>query len=311
MAGGRACGQEASPHAPGVTGRFAHFLAIDWSGAAGEFHKGIAVARADARGGPPCLIPNAPAWSREAVLRMLRDRLPDNTLVGLDLGISLPFADYGAFFPGWVDSPPDAKALWALVDRLCAQDPHLSAASFVDHAEGSRHFRRHGQREGDLFGARGEKGGRGRFRVTEKHQELLGCRPYSNFNLVGAAQVGKASLTGMRVLRRLEGRLPVWPVDPLPKSGSALVEIYTSIAALAGGRRPGRSKMRSFAELNAALDQLGSPPVPGTGPLDDHSADALIAAAWLRASAGRAELWHPAVLTHTLACTEGWTFGVG
>jgi len=302
-------GEEARAQAEGVTGRFKHFLAIDWSGAAGEFHKGIAVALADARGGPPSLSRRTPAWSRTAVLQMLRHDLPEDTLVGLDLGISLPFADYSAFFPGWPDSPPDAKALWALVDRLCSDDQNLAATTFVDHAEASRHFRRHGQREGDLFGARGERGGRGRFRVTERQQDLLGCRPYSNFNLVGAAQVGKASLTGMRVLHRLEGRLPVWPVDPLPKTGSVLVEIYTSIAALAGGRRPGRSKMRSFAELNLALDRVGSPPVAGTGPLDDHSADALLAAAWLRASAARPDLWRPALLTPGLARTEGWTFG--
>ena len=31
----------------------------------------------------------------------------------------------------------------------------------------------------------------------------MGCKPYSNFNLVGAAQVGKSSLSGMRMLHRL------------------------------------------------------------------------------------------------------------
>src|SRR5690606_6178332 len=99
--------------------------------------------------------------------------------------------------------------------------------------------------------------------------------------LVGAAQVGKASLSGMRVLHRLESRLPVWPVDPLPEAGSLVVEIYTAIAALAAGRSAGRSKMRSFAELNAALAALGVPSMDGTGPIDDHSADALLTAAWL------------------------------
>ena len=37
----------------------------------------------------------------------------------------------------------------------------------------------------------------------------------------------------MRLLYRLAGRLPVWPVDPLPAEGSVVVEIYTTIAALA------------------------------------------------------------------------------
>jgi len=235
--------------------------------------------------------------------------MPPDTLVGLDLGISLPFADCGAFFPGWADSPPDAKSLWALVDDVCGNDPHLAASSFVDHLEASRYFRRHGGREGADFHAPAARDRRGRFRVTELAQARMGCKPYSNFNLVGAAQVGKSSLTGMRVLHRLEGRLPVWPLDPLPVHGSVLVEIYTAIAAIEAGRTASQSKMRSYEELNAALSRLGSLPVGGAGPLDDHSADALLTAAWLRSAAQRAELWQPQDLTPELARTEGWTFG--
>lgn len=137
----------------------------------------------------------------------------------------------------------------------------------------------------------------------------MGCKPYSNFNLVGAAQVGKSSLTGMRVLHRLTGRIAVWPFDPLPPSGSVVVEIYTAIAAMAGGRRASRSKMNSLADLNDALAALGSPPIKGAGPIDDHSADALLAAAWLRTAAPREELWRPAGLNEEIARTEGWTFG--
>ncbi len=68
--------------------------------------------------------------------------------------------------------------------------------------------------------------------------------------------------------------------------------------------------MRSFESLNQALAALGSPAVVGAGPLDDHSADALLTAAWLRRVADRAELWSPEGLTPELARTEGWTFGV-
>jgi hypothetical protein len=235
--------------------------------------------------------------------------LPPDTLVGLDLGMSLPFADCGAFLPGWGESPPDAKALWRLVDALCADDLHLAASSFVDHAGASGYFRRHGGREGAFFHAPEAGHKRGRFRVTERAQETLGCKPYSNFNLVGAAQVGRSSLTGMRVLHRLDGAIPVWPFDPLPPRGSVLVEIYTAIAAIAAGRTASKSKMRSFAELNAGLTALGSPPVPDSGPVDDHRADALLAAAWLRVAAPRAELWAPPAMTPQIARTEGWTFG--
>jgi len=288
--------------------RFEHFAAIDWSGAAGERHRGLALAICETEGAPRLIRPRH-VWSRDEVLAWLLDEMPDATLVGLDLGASLPFADCGAFFPGWDRSPPDAKSLWRLVDELCREDPHLAASSFVDHLEASRYFRRHGGREGSHFHAPAAVHRRGRFRVTEQAQADMGCKPYSNFNLVGAAQVGKSSLTGMRVLHRLGGRLPVWPFDPMQGHGSVVLEIYTTIAAMAGGRKPGRSKMKSYAELNEALDAIGSPPIAGSGSLDDHSADALLTAAWLRSVADREELWHPSAMTGSIAATEGWTFG--
>ena len=287
-----------------MSARFRHFAAIDWSGAAGERHRGIAVALCGEGRGAPELVRPGHRWARAEVLDWLVSDLPDDTLVGFDMGISLAHADAGAFFPGWAESPADARALWAMVDALCAADPHLGVTSFVDHPQAARHFRRHGAREGDCFG-----GGRGRFRVTERAQEAMGCKPYSNFNLVGAAQVGKSSLSGMRLLNRLPARLPVWPVDPLPASGSVVTEIYTTLAALAAGPSAGRSKMRSFAELNAALAALASASVPGEGPLADHVSDALLTAAWLRTTAHDAALWSPPALTAEIARTEGWTFG--
>jgi hypothetical protein len=293
--------------------RFRHFLAIDWSGAAGERQAGIALGLCSAAGDAPALLkPQGHRhWSRQAVLDYLVDDLPPDTLVGMDLGISLPFADAGAFFPGWPATPPDAHALWRLVDEFCAADPHLSVNSFVDHPEVSAYFRRHGAREGAAFHLAGTAHRRGRFRVTEAAQERAGCKPYSNFNLVGAAQVGKSSLTGMRLLHRLAGRVFVWPVDSavLPPQGSVIVEIYTTIAALAARRTAGRSKIRDGTDLDAALAHLGSPPSGYDGSIDDHSADALLTAAWLRLHADDAALWNPVELTQEIARTEGWTFG--
>lgn len=290
-------------------GRFQHFAAVDWSGAAGERHHGIAVALCGLGDAAPELVRPGHRWSRPEVLDWLINELPDSTIVGFDMGISLAHADAGAFFPGWAESPDSARELWALIDRICRDDLHLGASSFVNHPEAARHFRRHGGREGDRFGSGGQKGGRGRFRVTERAQEAMGCRPYSNFNLVGAAQVGKSSLTGMRLLHRLARQLPVWPIDPLPHTGSVVVEIYTTIAAIAAGRRTGASKIRDHADLNAALAELESPPVAGSGPITDHAADALITAAWLRNVAHDRTLWSPSALTAEIARTEGWTFG--
>src|SRR3546814_5135552 len=94
----------------------------------------------------------------------------------------------------------------------------------------------------------------------------------------------------MRVLHRLAGRVAVWPFDAAPPRGPLIVEIYTSLAARDAGRPKGRSKMTTIAALNAALTNpaIGSAPVPGDGAIDDHGADALLTAAWLRANAHRA-----------------------
>ncbi len=289
--------------------RFDQFLAIDWSGATGERHAGIALAIAGSDGGVPVLVERGLKWSRAEVLGILRD-LPSGTLVGMDLGISLPFADCGAFFPGLPDGPHGAKALWAQIDQICADDLHLGANSFVDDDALSAYFRRHAGREGAAFRCDGAMHGRGRFRVTELRQGEMGLKPYSNFNLVGAAQVGKSSLTGMRVLHALQGAVPVWPIDTLPSSGSVICEIYTSLAAIEAGRTASRSKIRDRTELDDALHTLGSPGLGGNGPIDDHSSDAIITAAWLRKVANDPARWTPNGLTAQIAQTEGWTFGV-
>lgn len=290
--------------------RFSHFLAVDWSGAKGPRQKGIALAVALAEGEAPVLVapPDPRGWAREEVLALLLD-LPGATLVGLDLGLSLPFQDAGAFFPGWGASPADARGLWALIDALCADDPHLEAGGFVTHPEAARYFRHGAGATGDRFLLPGAATREGRFRLAEAAQRQQGVRPVSNFNLVGAAQVGKSSLTGMRMLHRLAGRVPVWPVDPLPEEGSVITEIYTSMAARLGGVTGAATKLRSFEALNDALDRLGSPPVAGTGAIDDHASDALLTAAWLRRVHGDKALWHPQALTPEVARTEGWTFG--
>ena len=290
--------------------RFTHFLAVDWSGAKGARQKGIALAVARADGGAPVLLapPDPKGWARAEVLARLLD-LPGATLVGLDLGISLPFHDAGAFFPGWDASPADARGLWAIIDALCEPDPNLEASGFLTHPQASRYFRHGAGATGDLFLLPSATTREGRFRLAEAAQRSQGVRPVSNFNLVGAAQVGKSSLTGMRMLHRLRGRVPVWPVDPLPEQGSVVTEIYTSMAARLGGVTGTATKIRTFEALNDALDTMGSPPVTGSGAIDDHSSDALLTAAWLRRVHTMRDLWHPSALTPDIARTEGWTFG--
>jgi hypothetical protein len=291
-----------------MTRRFARFTCIDWSGQAVERPRGIAMAIGTGGAEAPDLLQPDRGWSRQAILDWLVARADerDDLIVGIDFSTALPFCDRGAYFPGWPDSPADAHALWARIDTMSDGDPHLAATAFTDHDEISRHFRRHGGRQGDLF-----EGGMGRMRVTEQacrtggHGNATSC-----FNLVGAAQVGKSSLTGMRLLHRLAGRVPVWPFDPLPEKGPLIVEIYTSIAARAAGIGKGRSKMRDAASLAAALGAFGIAAPPPLARHDDHATDAILTAAWLSRAASDDTLWHPVGLTREIARVEGWTFGV-
>ena len=78
-----------------MSARFRHFAAIDWSGAAGERHRGIAVALCGEGHAAPTLVRPGHRWSRGEVLDWLVSDLPADTLVGFDMGISLAHADAG------------------------------------------------------------------------------------------------------------------------------------------------------------------------------------------------------------------------
>ena len=283
-----------------MTGRFERFAAIDWSGAKGKRHKGIAVAICEAGGGAPRLVERQRPWSRTEVLDwLLATSVEAPTLYGFDFSYAPPIMERGAYLPGEADPPADAKSFWAYVDRLCA-DEDLGAASFLE-----QHHRRH-----FYFGAAdGVKADFLHHRVCEHAFNALGGGKASTlYDAIGASQVAKASYAGMRLLNRLQGRVPVWPFDPRPEQGSLVVEIYTRVFIRLAGLS-GR-KVRSLAELNEALTTLGSAPTHMAREPNDHETDVLIAAAGLRAIAEEERYWRPAGLTPEIARTEGWTFGV-
>jgi hypothetical protein len=148
-----------------------------------------------------------------------------------------------------------------------------------------------------------------RFRQCDQALNAQGGRKTASaYDAIGAAQVAKASFAGMRLLHRLDGKVAIWPMDPLPARGSAVVEIYTRIYLRRAGL-PGR-KLRSRAELNQALAGLGSRPARLRFEPNDHQTDALVTAAGMRALAADPSAFAPAGLTPQIARCEGWTFGV-
>ena len=283
-----------------MSDRFASFVAIDWSGAKGRRHKGIAVAEARADGALRLIRPGH-VWSREEVLRWLLERAAtEPTLFGFDFSFAPPIVEKGEYLLGEPNVPRTAREFWAYVDARC-DDEDLGAASFLEVAH-RKHF---------YFGiADGVKADFVRFRQCDARLNAQGGRKTASaYDAIGAAQVAKASFSGMRLLHHVRDKVAIWPMDSLPAAGSVVVEIYTRIYL----RRAGLSgvKLRSRAELNRALKGLDSPPARLRFEPNDHQTDALVTAAGMRQLAqSEPRAFHPEGLTPEIARSEGWTFGV-
>ena len=190
-----------------VMQRFRAYVAIDWSGAKGRRHRGIAIA--EARGdAAPRLVRAGHMWSREEVLGwLIRRAAKEPTLFGFDFSFAPPLIERGDYLPGEPDVPRTAREFWAYVDAKC-DDEDLGAASFLENAH-RRHF---------YFGiADGVKADFVRFRQCDARLNAQGGRKTASaYDAIGAAQVAKASFSGMRLLHRLDGKVAIFPMDPLP-----------------------------------------------------------------------------------------------
>ncbi len=285
---------------------FARYAAIDWSGAKGRRHKGIAVAICEAGHGAPRLVRPGHVWSRTEALDWITATAAEApTLIAMDFSFAPPLHERGSYLPG-SDAPVNARAFWKYVDSR-SDDEDFGAASFLETAF-PEHF---------YFGAAsGTKAGYMHLRACEKAFNAGGGgKPSSIYDVIGAAQVAKASFAGMRLLHQLNGHVPIWPFDftgapdAARLSGQSLVaELYTRIFIRMGGS-PRGLKLRDTENLNAALMALGSKPVVKAS-YNDHQTDVLVSAAGLRRIAGNAAYWSPKGLTPEIAHTEGWTFGV-
>lgn len=290
-------------------GDFDIYLAVDWSGAKGAAHKGIAVAGAMPGEGAPVLIspPEGRYWSRRGVLAYLRSAMASGkrVLAGFDCSFSLPHMPGVGFFPGLGPGPEDAAGLWALIDGICEGAEDLYAGPFVDHADFRPYFRRVGE-----IGARFSP----RLRLTESACAAQGLgRAVSSFHLIGANQVGLGSLAAMRFLHHLRAAEPqaaIWPYARVESARLVVLEIYTRLFLTAAGVPI--VKIRERAALTRALAVLGSRAALGDEPFDDHASDALVSVAGLRAvvQGDNRDLWQPQGLDAELAKREGWTFGV-
>ncbi|HEX9464102.1 MAG TPA: hypothetical protein VGB82_16000 [Alphaproteobacteria bacterium] len=280
---------------------FDAYIALDWSGADGRY-AGVSVASCAPGTGAPRLVAPEPArWTRSAVADWLDRELRTGRrlLIGLDFAFGMPTEPGG--YLGTAAAPGGIFALWDLIDAAAENAPDFGCGGIVAAPPFAPLYWRAGKRPASWLA---------RQRLSEiACAAATGTRPECVFKLIGPKQVGKASLTGMRVLRHIRrrhaGRVAVWPYEPIGTK-SVLVEIYpTLFRKRAAG---GLAKLRTRADLNAALKRQGSAAVR-TADLSDHDTDALISAAGLR--------HFMATLSYRLdppadarISREGWIFGV-
>jgi hypothetical protein len=283
---------------------FDGFVAVDWSGAKGDSYSGIAVAICDEGDSAPRLVPPpGRRWRRSDFVEWLVVTAGggERLLVAIDCAFALPVATAGAILgPAYT-----AHDLWMHIDCLCAEAGDFYGGGFAEHEAHAPLFWAAGPRPAAFAEHR---------RATE-----LACRkaglgaPESPLKLVGARQVGKGGLAGMRVLaalkRRLENDLCVWPFDSLGEAQIVCAELYPRLFMRAVGH--GSTKVRTIAELERCLAALGSKTcVDAAGPFSDHETDALVAAAGLRKIAGDRPVWTPSGLDSLARRAEGWILGV-
>ncbi len=279
--------------------KFSRFACVDWSGAKGSRHAGIALAVCEQGHLAPTLIsPPGKAWSREGIADWLLAQ-DDQLLIGFDFSFAPPLIERGCYLPG-ESLPLTAKDFWAYVDGIC-DDEDLGAASFLE-----QHHRPH-----FYFGAAdGIKADFLHWRQCEILNKNSSGKTSTVYDAIGASQVAKASFAGMRLLNKIAPHMAIWPFDDLPRAGPVAVEIYTTIAARAAGVAKGRSKIRDAETLDRALETLGSTAHVPLNAYSDHATDAIVTAAWLRSVSQNPALWAPPALNSQIAATEGWTFGI-
>jgi hypothetical protein len=289
-----------------TAGSFDGFVAIDWSGATGKRYRGIAVAECASGSGAPVLIPPPEAghpWTRTQVLDWLDWRIGQGgrLLIGIDCAFSLPFDTAASYFQQDAGTVFD---LWDLVEKVCEADPDLFGGAFPRHPSHAMGYWTAGAKpEGLVLGRR----------KTEDACRADGLgSPESPYKLIGAKQVGKGALAGMRMLRALRQRccnVAVWPFEPTD-GHSVLVEIYPRLFLMRTGW--GVRKVRTWADLNGCLTLLGSDKVDASAAAPtDHDTDALVSAAGLRQLSQDPRVWSPAGLDERARSQEGWIFGVG
>ena len=244
-------------------------------------------------------------WTREEIAEWVKSQLDgeQRLLIGFDFAFGFPYENCG-YLGGQAKGIHDVFALWELIEAKSSGDSDFGCLRFIDDPNYA-----------PLFWTAGPKPKRWieRKRRTEHAcAESTKTHPDTLYKLLHSKQVGKASITGMRVLHHVRSRkggcVGIWPFENV--RGSVIVEIYpTLFRKLATGSV---AKLRSLKDLNGALVALQSRPIAqGNGlRLSDHETDALVSAAGLRSIASKPAVWRSPELNSPRVRREGWIFGI-
>jgi hypothetical protein len=283
---------------------FDRFVGVDWSGATGKAYSGIAVAECRAGQTAPLLIaPPLRRWHRTdfADWVVAQAATDERLLIGIDCAFALPAAMAG----GFLGDAYSASTLWAHIEMICAGAEDFFGGGYADHEAHAPSFWRSGPRPAGFAE---------HHRATEQACRAAGLgAPESPLKLVGARQVGKGGLAGMRVLHAVKQSLgdvfAAWPFDPVDRARIVCVELYPRLFMRMAGH--GNAKVRTLDEMNRCFAALGTSLYPKNGAsFSDHESDALVAAAGLRFIAGERAVWSPDGLDSLGRRAEGWIFGV-
>ncbi|MDX1580236.1 MAG: hypothetical protein R3360_01315, partial [Alphaproteobacteria bacterium] len=239
------------PEPAAMRSEFDLFIGVDWSGAKGPL-KAFQVAVCEPGTRAPQLVrPPGRSWQRADFAHWLSARIEETPrlLCGMDFSFCFPFVDENAYLPGL--PAQTAPEFWAWLESISPAEDFYGG-DLPQRPEFA-----------DFFNQRGisENRYRTRHRVTDQTGAQQGFgQPSTVFNLVGAAQVGKSSLSGMRVLHWLKARHPqlvIWPFDEITPSCPVLVETFPAGWLQQAGHR---GKARDARTLNKALAFYGSAP---------------------------------------------------
>ena len=294
---------------------FDYFVGIDWSGAKGSIHKGIAIAlSSNSSDNIEIVKPRTKYWSRQGVLDYLIDLASSNViLVGIDFAFSYPFTDKKIFFPNLnVKSPQSSEELWKLIDFINQDQEDLyGGAIWKDKKFGE--FYNSPIKRGKFYESRR--------RLTEIFAKKIRS-PSPTFNCVGPAGVGTGSLAGMRLINKIKTTFKkkshIWPFDPyknLESSQIVLAEIFPSyyfhFAGESSIKKKGREELLLLKTLDFYNQKFSSKLSIGNNDNDDM--DAIVSCAALKYFVkNQIGLTNPFGEKYIIEASsiEGWILGV-